>query len=308
MRNTWTCDELIFIRNNYKTMSDSEISAHLKTHSETSVATKRKRMGLCREKLKHSFSDVLLAFSKTNYELLSDSSDFKDTATNSLKYICPKHRDKGVQIISLGHLENGRGCYWCGREKTESARKTGLTLEKIEADKALCEQKNFQYIETTRLNGKITITFICNLHPNAGIQYMRSSNMVRNIDAGCKHCLEKTKYRFSKGERRIEDYLKKKGYDYIMQYAFDDCRDKIPLPFDFYITSKNILVEYDGEHHFRPVNFNGISDEEALANHQNTLKHDAMKNDYCSKNQLPLIRIPYTDYNNIESILDKQIT
>ena len=33
---------------------------------------------------------------------------------------------------------------------------------------------------------------------------------------------------------------------------------------------------------------------------------DALKNSYCRENNLKLIRIPYWDYDNIESILKKE--
>lgn len=184
MRNNWTKEELDFIKNNYLRMSDEELSSSLKTHTPASVATRRKRLGLIRNKLKHSFNDVLLAFSKTNYELLSDQSDFKNMATNSLKYICPKHRDKGIQKISLCHLESGRGCYWCGREVTEAAHRNALDPEKKLDDKQLCITKGFQYIESKMINGKVNIGFICPDHAEVGIQYMTRGNMRERISLG----------------------------------------------------------------------------------------------------------------------------
>lgn len=307
LRNTWRQSELDFIKNNYKEMSDVELSEALQRHSENSVACKRKRMGLKRPRLQHSFKDVLIAFEKTNYELLSDENDFKDMATNSLKYICPRHRDKGIQTISLGHLESGRGCYWCGREITEAAHRTGFQKSKIEEDIKMCNSKDFTYVETIKIDKRICIGFICNSHPNAGVQYMRRGNMKRDNIIGCKYCLDKKKYKVSKGETKIEEYLKSKNIKYIRQYLFDDCRDVYALPFDFYLTDYNICIEYDGQHHYKPVNFNGISDEEALINHNNTVKHDNTKNEYCKNHNIQLIRIPYWEYKNINNILDNEL-
>lgn len=53
--------------------------------------------------------------------------------------------------------------------------------------------------------------------------------------------------------------------------------------------------------------YNDVSDEEALKNFNSTQKHDRMKNDYCKKNNIELIRIPYWDYKNIEEILTKKL-
>jgi hypothetical protein len=52
------------------------------------------------------------------------------------------------------------------------------------------------------------------------------------------------------------------------QYYFDDLRGfgGKPLTFDFYLKFPNMLIEYDGEQHFRPVRFNGLSEECAKDN------------------------------------------
>lgn len=307
MRRKWTDDEIKFIQENYLNMNDYELSLHMLNRSEASVACRRKKLGLLREKLKHSFNDVISEFSKTDYILLSTEEDFKDTATNSLKYICPKHQDKGIQTISLGHLKSGRGCYWCGRENTDNSRRTGLSNEKILQDIELCKSKNFEYIETKKINDKIYIGFICNDHKNIGVQYMARGNMKRDNIIGCNYCFDKKKYKFSKGEKRIEKYLNDNNYEYIKQYKFDDCKDKMPLPFDFYLPQSNIVIEYDGQHHYFPVNFNGITDEEALENHKMTKKHDKQKNNYCLKHNIKIIRIPYWDLKIIPNILDEKI-
>ena len=306
-RNSWTKDEIEFIKNKYTIMSDLEISKYLKNHSEISVATKRKRLGLKRQKLKHSFDDVVNAFSKTDYKLLSKPEDFKDTATNSLKYICPHHRNKGIQTISLNHLEHGRGCYWCGRNITEAARRVGLSDESIAEDIRMCKKRNLKYVESVRIDGLIYIGFVCDKHKKVGIQYTRRGNMKRSEVEGCKYCLDKKKFKFSKGEKRIENYLKLHNINYVPQYSFNDCRDILTLPFDFYLIDKNIICEYDGQHHYMPVNFNGKSDEEAKEHFLYVQRHDKIKNEYCEKHNIKIIRIPYWDYKNIEKILDKEI-
>lgn len=81
----------------------------------------------------------------------------------------------------------------------------------------------------------------------------------------------------------------------------------MPLPFDFYLPQNNIIIEYDGQHHYFPVNFNGITDEEALENHKMTKKHDKQKDNYCLKHNIKIIRIPYWDLKIIPNILDEKI-
>lgn len=73
----------------------------------------------------------------------------------------------------------------------------------------------------------------------------------------------------------------------------------------FIFHKKNTCIEYQGEQHYHPVQFGGITLEDAqhefeLANHR-----DKIKRDYCDKNSINLICISYWDYDNIEQILSK---
>lgn len=136
---------------------------------------------------------------------------------------------------------------------------------------------------------------------------MTRGNMRRENIVGCKYCLDKKKYKFSKGEKKIREYLDNKKYLHIDQYVFDDCKDKTYLPFDFYLPEKNLIIEYDGQHHFAPVTFNGITQKEAQNNHEATKYHDKIKDKYCADNGIQIIRIPYWDYKNIDTILNQKI-
>ena len=73
----------------------------------------------------------------------------------------------------------------------------------------------------------------------------------------------------------------------------DTCDIK-PLPFDFYVNNEYI-IEYDGEQHFR-FSGKGRNDEEHF---NKTKEHDEIKNQYCFDNNIPIIRIPYTHYDNL---------
>lgn len=54
------------------------------------------------------------------------------------------------------------------------------------------------------------------------------------------------------------------------------------------------LIEYDGEFHYKSIpSFGG---EESL---NKTIERDKIKNEYAKKHNLPLVRIPYTEQNNI---------
>lgn len=60
------------------------------------------------------------------------------------------------------------------------------------------------------------------------------------------------------------------------------------MRFDFFIPSKNLFIEYDGEQHFNASSWGGT---EGLEIRQ---KYDSLKNSYCAQSSTPnLLRISY---------------
>jgi hypothetical protein len=111
----------------------------------------------------------------------------------------------------------------------------------------------------------------------------------------------------SLNENIIRIFLQQNNINFEPEYKFNDCRNILPLPFDFAILdiNKNLkhLIEFDGEHHYRPITFGGMPMEEAIINHKATKRNDKIKNKYCEKNNIDLIRIPYWEAKNINQIL-----
>lgn len=122
-------------------------------------------------------------------------------------------------------------------------------------------------------------------------------NKILHRYTGCPKCSA------SSSENKLNFILEKWGYRYEIEKKYDDCKDQKCLPFDKYLPDFNILIECDGEQHFKPVTFGVFSEEEALEKFKITQKHDKMKNEYCEKNGIPLIRIPYWENQNMESYL-----
>lgn len=122
----------------------------------------------------------------------------------------------------------------------------------------------------------------------------------------CPDCRKKE----SVGERRIRQWLELHNIEFEQEKYFKDCVDKKQLPFDFYIPSLNLCVEYDGEQHFVEKHF--FSNDRLIADQFDSLTsyvkyHDSIKTDYCKNNNISLLRIPYTKITNIEKILNENI-
>lgn len=109
---------------------------------------------------------------------------------------------------------------------------------------------------------------------------------------GCSKCNN------SIGELMIENFLLRNNINFIEQYKFDDCFNKSKLPFDFYLPDFNICIEYDGEFHYKDFGFNDLEYQK---------NNDNIKNNFCEKTNIKLIRIPYTERNNINEILSSEI-
>lgn len=102
----------------------------------------------------------------------------------------------------------------------------------------------------------------------------------------------------SYGEMLIFDYLTKYQFDFEEQFIFDDCRHILPLRFDFALMDDGYLkglIEFDGIQHFMPFTFNNQDQAQAEENFKQTVIRDNIKNDYCFKNKIPLLRISYEE-------------
>lgn len=66
--------------------------------------------------------------------------------------------------------------------------------------------------------------------------------------------------------------------------------------FDFYIPEYNLIIEYDGEQHFKSLKFFG-----GERRYIKQKEYDTVKNKYCKNKDINIIRISYKD--NIIRIL-----
>ena len=112
----------------------------------------------------------------------------------------------------------------------------------------------------------------------------------------------------STGEYIIKTILEENNIDFVEQYMIDSFKlstGGIPK-FDFAIFNKEkkllCFIEFDGEQHY--ITTGGWNDESC---HNLTIQRDIEKNQYCQKHNIPLVRIPYYELNqvNILYILQK---
>ena len=111
----------------------------------------------------------------------------------------------------------------------------------------------------------------------------------------------------SKGEFKIAQILSENNIDFQKEFKFKDCCSHAgyQLRFDFCILKNNqveYLIEYQGQQHYKENSFMGHDD------FCSRLIKDRIKKEYCKNNNIPLIVIPYTHFNDIninDLLLDK---
>lgn len=109
---------------------------------------------------------------------------------------------------------------------------------------------------------------------------------------------------YSIGEKNIKDILDANNINYIKEYSVKELNYK---RFDFALIKDNVpirFIEFDGRQHYEPYPENWEK-QDGLTIRQ---KRDQEKNNYAFSHNIPLVRIPYWERDNItlEMILGEQ--
>lgn len=98
----------------------------------------------------------------------------------------------------------------------------------------------------------------------------------------------------SKGERRISAFLSSESVEFNREWYFKGLYNYAKshlLYFDFFVPEFNLCIEYDGQQHY------------ATQKKESAKMNDYLKNAYCLKNNIWFLRIKYTDFDNIETLI-----
>lgn len=220
---------------------------------------------------------------KNEFEILSE---YRNANTK----IDVKHIPCGnVYTISPRGLLGGKSPCRCNKEspfkKTDEAFKEELRV-----------LTNEEYIsEENYIDANTSILF---RHIKCGSIFETTPHRFLSKHTRCPFC------NGSKGEQAVQSYLDYNNLKYKREFTFDDCINKAPLPFDFAVIKDEKLgiIEFDGKQHFESIEWFGGQEGFEYTKH-----NDNIKNKYCEENNIPLLRIPYWDFNNINSLIDNFI-
>jgi hypothetical protein len=208
--------------------------------------------------------------------------------------ICPIHGEFSMSTNS--HLQ-GHGCPTCGNIGKGYSLKTN---KKFIQDAIEIHSNRYDYSKVNYTKCYKNVIITCKKHgefsqcPHSHLQ-----------GKGCPKC------KISKGESKIIKWLDENSIKYFFQYTFKDCKNlktNRKLPFDFFIPSKNLLLEYDGEQHFQYEN-KIINGKYKITKDvfEKIQSRDGIKTEYAHKNDIKLLRIKYTEFKDIEKILKTEI-
>jgi hypothetical protein len=205
-----------------------------------------------------------------------------------VKIICPIH---GVFSQTPGKHLTGRGCSDCGVivSKNAISKIVKIAAEKFIFKSKLIHKNKYDYSLVNYINANTKVSIICPVH---GLFVQEPNHHLSGC--GCRGCNK------SKGENLISYFLQHNNIEFITQKIFPMCFHKNNLPFDFYLPKHNVCIEYNGEQHYREVEYFGGSKK-----FNERQKNDSIKLDFCRKNEIELIIIRYDE--NIKEVLIKRL-
>ena len=185
--------------------------------------------------------------------------------------------DCGKEITTrLSNLTGSKtqSCGCLNKEKTKQANTKDLTGQRFGKLIAL-------EINQELTNSQFGVHWKCQCNCGNYVNVL-SGNLVKRNTNSCG-CLKT-----SLGEEYIQKILEQNNIDYIKEYKYSDLGQ---YRFDFYLPHYNRLIEFDGIQHYKENHY-----WEKLESYQ---QRDKIKNEYALSHNIPLVRIPYWQRDNI---------
>ena len=206
--------------------------------------------------------------------------DYK-THKNKITILCKTHGE--FEQIPSSHL-SGKGCPKCGviNSHIKQSHNKVIFIDKSN------DVHNFRYdySNVNYINSHVRVKILCNQHGEfSQLPYLHVKGF------GCPIC------KSSKNELNVQNFLIQKNINYIKEKRFDQCRNILPLPFDFYLPDHNVCIECDGIQHYKPIEYFG-----GLDSFNKRVKLDEIKSKFCLDNDIKLIRIHYGN-KDLDSLL-----
>ena len=111
----------------------------------------------------------------------------------------------------------------------------------------------------------------------------------------------------SLGERELLRILDELNINYKTQYSIQGCELVHPLRFDAFDIDNNIAFEYNGEQHYRIVDFTSKNYNKAHKSYELTKLRDNKKIEFCKEHNIPIVIIPYWERRNMKQFIQNEL-
>ena len=200
---------------------------------------------------------------------------YQNNKNGSSQWVCECECGIIKVILGASLTRKTRPTRSCGCQTYENASKANIN--------DLTGQKfgKLTVIEDTKKRKNHRVIWLCRCECGREVERIGDS-LVQGDTKSCGRC------NASIGEIKIEKLLIQNNISFETEKTFEDLVGKNNrfFRFDFYLPDHNRLIEFDGIQHYKERELFSDSLEEIQ-------KRDKIKNEYCIKKGITLVRIPY---------------
>lgn len=219
-------------------------------------------------------------------EILSEYKNNKDKVLVHCKICGYEWRPQAVTLIK----KNPYGCPKCAGNAIKTPEEFEKSIKHSHPEITLLSP----YVRS-----HIKLHALCN---NCGNDfYIKPSKLLSG-----QHCPNCNR---SNGERVLKSILEDMRIEYIHEKTFEGLNGVggQRLRYDFYLPKQNLLIEYQGAQHEKPVVFKGETKEQAEQKFKTQIEHDNRKRNFAKLHNIELLEIWYKDFDQIEEILTQKL-
>ena len=217
-----------------------------------------------------------------------------------LQWKCLKDDCGEIFMSNWNNIFHGKGCGFCVGIQVGVSNCLATLRPDLASEWHLNLNGDLTPFDVTCGNSALGIWWKCKICNKE----WKTNILNRNRGSGCPECAE------SKGEKRIKEVLSLYNFPHSSQYTFEDLRGvgggllkfDVPVFWDEKKTQLRLLIEFDGEQHYKWKS--GWMTEEEFKTLQ---YHDRLKDEYCKRNKIKLLRIKFNKFNSIEKILLREL-
>lgn len=257
------------------------------------------------EELRDNFLDVVRKLGRLPYQL----KDFTENSKIHINTYIRRINIEGDIVTSIvkEYIKNDEILHWYfkGKKFHKNISESNRIRRYVEA----VSRDKDEIIESTRLVVDLymkeynKLPRACDLQDLTGI----STNLIKEkFNMYYREFLHSLGYKVTKGrmykgvsteEKLLNNISQILDSDYISQMCFDWLNGTRgwKLKCDGYFKDYDLVVEYDGEQHFYPIDFAGKGEEHAYQEFLDTQMNDRIKNKQIPQHGLILLRIAYDE-------------